>query len=370
MTTTVAVLKETLAGEQRVALVPDSVQRLLKLGLRVTVEAGAGLSASIADADYERAGAAIAPSAAAAAASAQVVLKVQRPGEQEVGVLPAGSLLIGFLQPGQSAVLLERLAARRVDALAMERVPRSTRAQAVDALSSQATVAGYKAVLLGASLCPRLLPMLTTAAGTLTPAKVLVLGAGVAGLQAIATARRLGAVVSAFDVRPAVREQVQSLGARFVEMEGLGKEAEGAGGYAAQLGEEQQRRVFEAVAGQLGDSDLVITTAQIPGRPAPRLITLKMLRAMKRGAVVVDLAAESGGNCEGTTAGEAVREGGVTLLGPTNLAATVPLHASMMYSRNLVALLSLLVAGGELKLDLTDDIVAAMLVTFDGGVRS
>jgi H+-translocating NAD(P) transhydrogenase subunit alpha len=367
--TTVAVLKETLGGEQRVALVPDSVQKLIKLGLRVVVEAGAGSASSIADADYERAGASITPSAAAAASGAQVVLKVQGPDEEEVGVLGAGTLLIGFLQPGRGSVLLERLAARRVDAMAMERVPRTTRAQAVDALSSQATVAGYKAVLLGASLCPRLLPMLTTAAGTLTPAKVLVLGAGVAGLQAVATARRLGAVVSAFDVRPAVREQVQSLGAKFVEMQGLGGAAEGAGGYAAELGEDQQRRVFEAIAGQLGDADLVITTAQIPGKPAPRLITLKMLRGMKRGAVVVDLAAESGGNCEGTTPGEAVREGGVTLLGPTNLAATVPLHASMMYSRNLVALLSLVVTGGTLKLDLADDIVAAMLVTSNGAVR-
>jgi len=369
MTTTVAVLKELAGGEQRVALVPDSVQRLVKLGLGVRVEAGAGEASSIGDTDYERAGAVVVAGRALAVSGADVLLKVQGPSAEEIQGLPSGSLLIGFLQ-GRGSGSLEQLAARRVDAMAMERVPRTTRAQAVDALSSQATVAGYKAVLLGASMSPRLLPMLTTAAGTLTPAKVLVLGAGVAGLQAIATAKRLGAVVSAFDVRAAVREQVQSLGAKFVEMEGLGTAGDGAGGYAKALGEEQQRRVFDAVAGQLGDADLVITTAQIPGKPAPRLITSKMLARMKAGSVVVDLAAESGGNCEGTTAGEAVREAGVTLLGPTNLAATVPLHASMMYSRNLVALLSLITAGGALKLDLADDIVAAMLVTSNGAVRA
>jgi NAD(P) transhydrogenase subunit alpha len=368
--TTAAVLKETRAGEQRVAQVPDSVQRLVKLGLSVRVEAGAGEAASIADSDYERAGAMIAPNAEAALAGADVVLKVQRPNDAEILRLPVGSLLIALLQPNTSGEMLERLAARGVNAMALERVPRTTRGQAVDVLSSQATVAGYKAVLLGASMCPRLLPMLTTAAGTLTPSKVLVLGAGVAGLQAIATAKRLGAVVSAFDVRPAVREQVQSLGARFVEVDGVGKEAEGAGGYAAQLGEEQQRRVFEAIAGQLGDTDLVICTAQIPGKPAPLLITRKMLARMKRGAVLVDLAAESGGNCELTTAGEAVREAGVTILGPENLAASVPLHASMMYARNLVALLTLVVRERTLKLDLADDIVAAMLVTLNGAVRT
>ena len=367
--TTVAVLKETAQGEQRVAQVPESVQRLSKLGLRVQVERGAGEAANIDDAEYEKAGAMLAPSAEAALSGAQIVLKVQRPNDAESRLLPADSLLIGLLSPSPDSPLLARLAALRVDAMAMERVPRTTRAQAVDALSSQATVAGYKAVVLGASLCPRLLPMLTTAAGTLTPAKVLILGAGVAGLQAIATAKRLGAIVSAFDVRPAVREQVQSLGAKFVEVEGVGKAAEAAGGYAAQLGEDQQRRVFEAISGQLGDADLVVTTAQIPGKPAPRLITLKMLERMKRGAVVVDLAAETGGNCELTTPGEAVRHGGVTVLGPTNLAATVPLHASMMYARNLVALVSLVVKGGQLQLDLSDDIVASMLVTYQGNVR-
>jgi NAD(P) transhydrogenase subunit alpha len=368
--TTVAVLKETSRDEQRVAQVPDSVQRLVKLGLRVVVEAGAGDAAHIADAEYQKAGAVIARSAEAALEGAGVVLKVQRPSEAEARRLPRGSLLISFLQPQAGCPLLAALAAGGVDALAMENVPRTTRAQAVDALSSQATVAGYKAVLLGASMCPRLLPMLTTAAGTLTPSKVLILGAGVAGLQAIAPARRLGAVVSAFDVRASVREQVRSLGAQFVEMPALGKEGEGSGGYAAELSEERQRQVLETIGAELPNMDLVITTAMVRGAPAPRLITLKMLRQMKAGAVIVDLAAETGGNCELTTPGEAVREAGVTVLGPTNLASSVPLHASMMYGRNLVALLSLIVKDGSVRLDVTDDIVAAMLVTREGAVRA
>ncbi len=368
--TTVAVLKETAPGEQRVAQVPESVQRLIKLGLRVTVERGAGDAAHIDDSEFEKAGATVAPDARAALEGAGVVLKVQRPSESEVSLLPPDSLLISFLQPSPACPLLARLAAGRVDAMAMENVPRTTRAQAVDALSSQATVAGYKAVLLGASLCPRLLPMLTTAAGTLTPAKVLVLGAGVAGLQAIATAKRLGAVVSGFDVRATVREQVQSLGAQFVELPALGKDAEAAGGYAAQLSEERQRQVLETLSAQLPQMDLVITTAMVRGAAAPRLITLKMLRRMKPGAVIVDLAAESGGNCELTTPGEAVRDSGVTVVGPTNLAASVPLHASMMYARNLVALLTLLVRDGAVQLDLADDIVAALLVSFKGAVRT
>lgn len=366
----VAVLKETAADEQRVAQVPDSVQRLSKLGLRVVVEAGAGEGAHIADAEYEKAGAVIAPSAEAALEGARIVVKVQRPSDAEVRRLPRGSLLISFLQPRPDCPRLAALAAAGVDALAMDNVPRTTRAQALDALSSQATVAGYKAVLLGASLCPRLLPMLTTAAGTLTPSKVLVLGAGVAGLQAIATARRLGAVVSAFDVRPAVGEQVRSLGARFVEMPALGTEGEGHGGYAAELSEQHQQQVLLAIGAELPSMDLVITTAMVRGAAAPLLITLNMVRRMKPGAVIVDLAAETGGNCELTTPGEAVREAGVTVLGPTNLASSVPLHASMMYARNLVALATLIVKDGSVQLDVSDDIVAAMLVTREGVVRA
>lgn len=368
--TRIAVLRETAPGELRVAQVPDSVQKLVKLGLGVSVERGAGEAAGIEDAEYVKAGASLAPSAAAVLAGATLVLKVQPPSAEEALALPPGCLLISFLQPAVSGELFKQLAARRVNAMAMENVPRTTRAQSVDALSSQATVAGYKAVLLGASLSPRILPMLTTAAGTLTPAKVLILGAGVAGLQAIATAKRLGAIVSAFDVRPAVKEQVMSLGARFVEVEGAGVQAEAAGGYAAELAEAEQRRVLAAIGRELPAMDLVITTAQIRDRPAPRLITAKMVETMKRGAVVVDLAAETGGNCELTSPGEAVSIRGVTVLGPVNLASTVPLHASMMYARNLLTLVSLLIKDGELVLDLSDDIVAHMLVTYNGVVRT
>jgi NAD(P) transhydrogenase subunit alpha len=257
-----------------------------------------------------------------------------------------------------------------VTAFSMERVPRLTRAQSMDALSSQATVAGYKAVLVAASASPRLLPMLTTAAGTLAPAKVFVLGAGVAGLQAIATARRLGAVVSAFDVRPAVKEQVESLGASFVAAEAVTAAAEAAGGYAAELGEDQQRRELELIHRHIREMDLVITTALIPGRPAPRLITGAMVRDMRSGAVIVDLAAEAGGNCELTRPDETVREGGVTVLGPLNLPATVPLHASQMYSRNLQTLLQHLVKDGALAVDLADEITGAMVVTHQGEIRS
>jgi NAD(P) transhydrogenase subunit alpha len=364
----VAVLKETVTGEHRVAQVPESVQKLLQLGVDVAVQSGAGDGASIDDAQFEKVGASIEPSAERTLEGASVVLKVQPPSEREAAQLPPGCLLISFLPPASSGTLLAQLASRRVDAMAMEKVPRTTRAQAVDALSSQATVAGYKAVLLAASHCPRVWPMLTTAAGTLTPSKVFVLGAGVAGLQAIATAKRLGAVVSAFDVRPAVKEQVQSLGAKFVEVGVEGAEA--AGGYAAELGEDQEARVLAAIAQKLPEMDVVVTTAQIPGRAAPRLITAKMVHTMKRGAVIVDLAAESGGNCELTRLGETLVHAGVTVLGPQNLAASVPLHASMMYARNLLSLMGIIVKEGKLALDVTDDIVRAMLVTFDGTVRT
>lgn len=365
----VAVLRETALGERRVAQVPDSVRKLIQLGLEVAIESGAGQLASIDDAQFAAAGAIIEPTAAATLAGARVVLKVQPPSETEARQLGPGSLLISFLQPSSSAALLAQLAASRVDAMAMEKVPRTTRAQSVDALSSQATIAGYKAVLLAASHCPRVWPMLTTAAGTLTPSKVLVLGAGVAGLQAIATAKRLGAVVSAFDVRPAVREQVQSLGARFVEVSGVaGKEA--SGGYATELAKDDESRVLEAIARELPEMDVVVTTAQIPGRRAPRLITAEMLGTMKAGAVVVDLAADTGGNCELTRLGETVVTGNVTVLGPHEVAASVPVHASMMYARNLLTLMGIIVKKGELALDLTDDIVRSMLVTFDGTVRT
>jgi H+-translocating NAD(P) transhydrogenase subunit alpha len=359
----IAVLRETAAGEQRVALVPENVARLVKAGHEVRIEAGAGAAAGFPDASYGAAGAAV-TDAGRALDGAEIVALVQRPSDGQADQLPAGCHLVALLAPHQSRPLLERLAARGVNALAMERVPRTTRAQSMDALSSQATLAGYKAVLLGAAALPRILPMMTTAAGTLAPAKAFVIGAGVAGLTAIATARRLGAVVSAFDVRPVVKEQVQSLGATFVEVPAVA--AEGAGGYAKELGQAEQERVLGAVAAHLKDMDLVVTTAAIPGKPAPRLVTAEMVRSMRPGSVIVDLAAESGGNCELTRAGETVREAGVSVLGVVNLPATLPFHASQMYGRNVLSLVTALWKDG--KLAPGDDIAAAMLVVNQGKV--
>jgi NAD(P) transhydrogenase subunit alpha len=364
----VAVLKESAPGERRVALVPDNVSRLVKSGHAVQVEAGAGAAAGFTDAAYAAAGATVRETASAALEGADVVARVQRPSEPEVDAVPKGALVVGLLAPHQERPLLERLAARGVEAMAMERVPRTTRAQSMDALSSQATLAGYKAVLLGANALPRILPMMTTAAGTLAPAKAFVIGAGVAGLQAIATARRLGAVVSAFDVRPVVKEQVQSLGASFVEVPQVA--AEGAGGYAQELGSSEQERVLEAIAGHVKDMDLVISTAAIPGKPAPRLLTAEMIRSMRPGSVVVDLAAETGGNCELTRPGETVVEAGVAVIGPVNVPSSVPFHASQMYGRNVTTLLQHLVTKeGRLNLDPADEIAGPMLVVFGGQVR-
>jgi len=366
----IAVPKETAPLERRVGLVPDGVAKLVKAGHAIVVEQGAGSSAGIPDAAFTGAGAVTAADFAGTVAGADLVAKVQRPSPGEVALLPEGSLLVSYLQPAAQPELLAALAARKVTAFAMELVPRTTKAQSIDSLSSQATVAGYKAVLLGASTLPKLLPMLTTAAGTLAPARVFVLGAGVAGLQAIATARRLGAIVSAFDVRPVVKEQVQSLGAAFVEAEAVSSAAEGAGGYAKELAEEQQKKVLEAIGKVLPTSDLVISTAAIPGRPAPRLITKEMVATMPAGAVIIDVAAETGGNCELTRAGETVMANGVTILGPVNLASTVPLHASQMYGRNVLTLLQhLLTKDGAFQVDVADEITGAMAVTHGGAVR-
>ena len=363
----IGVPRESAEHERRVALVPATVARLVKAGHSVVIERGAGAAAFYPDAEYERAGATL--DGPEAAGDADVICRVRRPNRLELEHLREGSLLACLLQPASSTPVLEALAARRITSLSMELVPRTTKAQSMDVLSSQATVAGYQAVLIGASRLGRLMPMLTTAAGTLTPAKAFILGAGVAGLQAIATARRLGAVVSAFDVRPVVKEQVMSLGASFVEAEAVSAAAEGSGGYARELADEQQQKVLEAVGRHIVDMDLVITTAQIPGKPAPRLITAAMVGSMRPGSVIMDLAAEAGGNCELTRYGDETVSGGVTVIGPANLPAGLPWHASLMYSRNLQALLEYLAADGALQFSVDDPITGPMCVTHDGQVR-
>ena len=332
------------------------------------MQAGAGEAAGFPDAAYSAAGAEVSADGAAAF-GADVVVKVQAPSEQEVALLREGAVLVALLQAAPPPVVAA-LAARGVTALAMELVPRTTRAQAMDVLSSQATVAGYKAVLIGAAALPRFLPMLTTAAGTVPPARVFVIGAGVAGLQAIATARRLGAIVSAFDVRPVVKEQVQSLGATFVEAEAVGPGAEAAGGYARELQAAERERVADAVARHIRDMDLVVTTAQVPGRPAPRILTEAMIRSMKPGSIVVDLAAESGGNCELTRAGETVTVNGVSVIGPVNVAASLPFHASQMFGRNVEALVKHLFREGQVVVSPTDEIAGPMIVTHAGEVST
>ncbi|HYZ77875.1 MAG TPA: Re/Si-specific NAD(P)(+) transhydrogenase subunit alpha [Gaiellaceae bacterium] len=349
--------KETAPGERRVALVPEVARRLAEAGFEVVVERGAGAAASFPDEAFAEAAASVVESAF----DAEAVVKVQKPSAEEVEALSEGSVLVAFLQPLTDPEGIERLAARGVVAFAMESIPRITRAQPMDALSSQATVSGYKAVLLAAERLPRFFPMLMTAAGTVAPAEVLVLGAGVAGLQAIATARRLGAVVTGFDVRPAVKEQVESLGATFLE---LGVRAEEtAGGYARELTPEDERRQQEELEGRIGGFDVVVTTALVPGRPAPRLIPAAAVRAMRPGSVIVDLAAEAGGNCELTEPGEVVEREGVTIVGLTNLASTMPYHASQLYARNVSALLQHLAPEGELHLDWEDEITAGACVT-------
>ena len=352
----VGVPRETAAGELRVALVPDAIARLE--GFDVSVERGAGEAAGFTDAAYAEAGAELVEDAWS---GVDAVVKVGKPSAVEVEKLESGRVLIAFLQPLSDRAGIELLAGKGVLGFAMESIPRTTRAQSMDALSSQATVAGYKAVLLAADALPRFFPMLTTAAGTIAPARALVLGAGVAGLQAIATARRLGAVVSGFDVRPAVREQVQSLGAAFLDLGVVGEETEG--GYARELTPEEQARQQEALAERIPDFDVVVTTAAIPGRPAPRLIPASAVEKMRPGSVIVDLAAETGGNCELTRPGEVIDVGGVTVIGTLNLPATMATHASQLYARNVTALLDHLAPGGELQLDWEDEITAGTCVT-------
>ena len=350
----VGVPKETAVNERRVALVPELVAKLD--GIEVVVEQGAGTAASFTDDAFTEAGAAIGDPWAA-----DLVAKVRKPSDDEVGKLRDGQVLIGFLQPLTDQEGIERLRARGVTAFAMESIPRITRAQSMDALSSQATVSGYKAVVLAADRLPKFLPMLVTAAGTVVPAKVLVIGAGVAGLQAIATARRLGAVVSGFDVRPVVKEQVESLGAKFLELGVVGEETEG--GYARELSEEEQRRQQEELEARIGDFDVVVTTALIPGRPAPKLIPQSAIESMRPGSVIIDLAAEAGGNADLTRPDEEVTHNGVTIIGPTNLPSSMPYHASQLYARNVTALVNHLAPEGELALDFEDEITAGACVT-------
>jgi len=373
----IAVPQETSAGDRRVALAPSAVKRLVAASRSVAVEAGAGLGATFHDDEYREAGAEIVSDPAELLGGADVILKVNPPavrpdGFDEVAHLPRGGLCVAMMSPFESAELMARLAERGVTTVAMELVPRTTKAQRMDALSAFSTIAGYTAVLRGAVALGKFFPMLTTAAGTIPPVRVFVLGAGVAGLQAIATARRLGAVVEAFDIRPAVKEQVQSLGAKFVEWEhdGAAADVETAGGYAKEVSESEQEKERQLLSDHVATSDLVITTALVPGRPAPRLVTEEMVKRMRRGSVIIDFAAASGGNCELTVAGETVERHGVTIMGPLDLAASLPVHGSEMYGRVVSVLLDHATGeDGRVAIDLDDAILGACVVTHDGKVR-
>jgi H+-translocating NAD(P) transhydrogenase subunit alpha len=361
-------IPQEAAPETRVAATPETVRKMTKEGWEVTVEAGAGAASYLPDADYSSAGAAIARDADAAWAAADVVLVVRPPRPERVRHMRRGSLVVGLLAPHASADTVAALADRGVDAIALELVPRISRAQSMDVLSSQANIAGYKAVLLAAHVLPRYFPLLMTAAGTIRPAKVVVMGAGVAGLQVVATAKRLGAQVEVSDIRPAVREQVQSLGAKFIDLP-LEEGAEDAGGYAKAMGEDFLAKQREIVARHVAAADVVITTALVPGKPAPRLVTREMVETMKPGSVIVDLAVEQGGNVELSRAGETVEHHGVRILGPANLAGEMPLDASTVYARNVLTLLADVVSDGAVALDLEDEVVAGALLVHGGEVR-
>jgi NAD(P) transhydrogenase subunit alpha len=358
--------KETAPDERRVALVPDTATRLGAAALEVNVESGAGSAAYVTDEAYQQAGAKIVKSAATLLGESDAVLKVQAPSAAEVELIKKGAVLISFLQPATQGDTIRALAKRGVTAFSLELVPRISRAQSMDALSSQASAAGYKAVLIAAGRLGKFFPMMMTAAGTIPPARVLVMGAGVAGLQAIATARRLGAVVSAYDVRPAVKEEVQSLGATFIEL--ALETQEGEGGYAKEQSEEFLRKQRELIGEHVAKSDVVITTAAVPGRRAPLLVTGEMVKGMRPGSVIVDLAAETGGNVELTKAGTDVEVGGVTIIGTRNVPSTMPLHASQLYARNVANLLLHLVKDGAIVLDFDDEITKGCCVTHDGEI--
>jgi len=364
----VLVPRERRPGETRVAATPETVKRMVKEGFHVTVEAGAGTASHFPDAEYTAAGADVAGSPDWK--QADVVLQVAAPDGMEPAEwkqLHSGALLLSFLAPYRNLPAVRLLADGNVTAFAMELIPRITRAQNMDALSSQASIAGYKAVLLAAVHLPRYMPLLMTAAGTIKPARLVVMGAGVAGLQAIATARRLGAVVEVSDVRPAVKEQVESLGGRFIDLQQM-ESAEGTGGYAKQMSEDFLRRQREIVAQRVAAADAVITTALVPGKPAPRLVTAEMVRSMRPGSVIVDLAAEQGGNCELSQADREVVESGVRILAPTNLAATLPHDASTLYAKNVLALLLSLTKKGVIEIDTKDEVVAGTLLTHEGKI--
>jgi H+-translocating NAD(P) transhydrogenase subunit alpha len=364
MPVVVGVLKETESGETRVALTPEIATKLKGLGARVLLERGAGVGAHFSDEAYADAELG---DTSTIVASAQVMLTVQPPTLELVNALKPDAVVVGYMQAYARRDLVRALKERRITSFAMELVPRISRAQSMDALSSQAAVAGYKAALIAANALEKFMPMLTTAAGTIRPASVLVIGAGVAGLQAIATAKRLGAVVEAYDVRGATKDQVKSLGAKFVE---TGVSAEGAGGYARELTAEEKRKQQEILDARIAASDAVISTAAVPGRPAPRIIGAAAVERMRKGSVIVDIAAEQGGNCELTRAGEAILHAGVTVIGPVNLPATLPYHASEMYARNLFNFLKPAIAkGGELAVDWKDEVFAGAVLTRDGEIK-
>lgn len=365
----VGILKETSLHERRVAAVPETVAKMVKAGTEVIVESGAGKNSFIEDKEFEAAGAKIMGDAKALLQEANIVLKVNRPSMDEINGMKEGTVWIGFLNPFSSADIIRQLAGRKVTAFAMEMVPRITRAQRMDALSTMSTVAGYKAVLMAANACGRFLPMLTTAVGTVPPAKVIVIGVGVAGLQAIATARRLGAVVTAFDTRPAAGEQAKSLGADFVAMDVAHDQAEDTGGYAKEQSSEFYKQEQDLVRKHSKEADIIITTALIPGKRAPLLITEEMVKEMKPGSVIVDLAVEQGGNCALSEAGKEVVQYGITILGVLNLPSTLPVHASSLYAKNILAFLNLIVPDGKsLKLEMTDEIIKGSMVTHNGEI--
>ena len=371
----VGVPKEIVPNEHRVALSPEGVTKLIEAGAEVMVESGAGEAASLLDSMYEKAGSTLVSDTAALFGGSDVIIKLQQPvfnealGKDELDMMSEGSMLIAFLQPLVNHELIKRLAQKKITAFSMDAIPRIARAQRMDALSSMSSISGYKAVLIGASKLGKYLPMMMTAAATMPPAKVLVLGAGVAGLQAIATAHRLGAVVEAFDVRPVVKEQAESIGATFIEVEEIAEDTEDAGGYAKELSEDTQQRERELIQKHTEAADIVITTALVPGRAAPILITKDMVSGMKAGSVIVDLAAETGGNCELTEAGKEVVKHGVTICGPLNLPSDMAMQASQLYSRNILGLLLLMIKEGKLDLNFEDVVINDCCVTHQGEVR-